>query len=100
MAEDARVIACGAADSPGPQSANEARWFYEGFLAGVTAYAAAAGHSGLKRDNPTLAKLIDDRAWETIGLFERFGDGGDPPRPAAGNGRIVAGEPEDGPPAH
>ncbi len=69
-----------ATDSPGPQSANEAKWLYDGYRAGITAYAAAVGHSTLRSKNPTLARLFDEQGWKTIELFEKFGDDGEPPR--------------------
>ncbi len=40
---------------------------YEGFLAGLTAYAAAVGHSCLMSENPILKRLADEaklRDWK------------------------------------
>lgn len=70
----------GACDSPGPQTSGEAKQFYEGFRSGLTVYAREVGHSTLKRDNPLLARLLDEVGWKTIELFEKFGDDGEAPR--------------------
>ncbi len=60
------------ADTPGPQTHEEARQFHEGFLAGVTAYCAAVGHSCLKSDNPKLSEVFDAQGWKTIEMFEKL----------------------------
>ena len=61
-----------AAESPGPQTHLEALQFYEGFLAGATAYCAAVGHSCLKRNNPKLREVFDAQGWKTIEMYERL----------------------------
>lgn len=55
-----------------PATMDEARQFHEGFLAGATAYAAAVGHSTLKRDNPQLRDVFEAQGWRTIETFERI----------------------------
>lgn len=57
-----------------PKSHDEARFFHDGFLAGVTAYAGAVGHSQLKSDNAVLAKLFDEQGWRTIETYERLSE--------------------------
>lgn len=70
----------GVCDAPGPQTAAEAKQFYDGFRSGITAYAREIGHSTLKSNNPLLARLLDEIGLETIELFERFGDDGEQPK--------------------
>jgi len=66
------VYATSEKDTPGPQTHEEARWFHEGFLAGVTAYCAAVGHSCLKSDNKKLREVFDAQGWRTIEMFEKI----------------------------
>ena len=72
---DECVVTVAAQESPGPQTHEEARQFYEGFLAGATAYCAAVGHSCLKADNSKLNEVFDAQAWKTIELFEELAEG-------------------------
>lgn len=54
----------------GVKSVDEARAFHEGYIAGLTAYARACGHSGLKSENGQLAMLMHDQGWKTLEAFE------------------------------
>ncbi len=63
---------CSSQESPGPQTVEEARMFLEGVQSGLTRYAVAIGHSALKRENPTIAKLLDEAGWECIEMFEKL----------------------------
>jgi len=60
-----------ATDSPGPLSYEEAKCFYDGFLAGATAYAAAIGHSTLKSRNDQLRGVFLAQLPKTIEAFHR-----------------------------
>ncbi len=68
----AELMTVAAQDTPGPQTHEEARQFHEGFLSGATAYAAAVGHSELKRDNPKLCEVFDAQGWRTVEMFEKI----------------------------
>lgn len=57
-----------------PKTHGEAKFFHDGFLAGVTAYAGLVGHSQLKSNNPILAKLLDEQGWKTIETFEKLNE--------------------------
>lgn len=57
-----------------PKTTDEARFFHDGFLAGVTAYAGAVGHSQLKSDNPNLRELFDAQGWRTIETYEKLSE--------------------------
>lgn len=59
-------------DSPGPQTVDEAKQFHDGYLAGLTAYAAAVGASCLKSENEILRRLMDEQGWKTVETFERL----------------------------
>ena len=56
--------------SPGPQTIEEAQCAYQGYIAGLTAYAREKGDSTLKRDNEILRRLMDQAGWETIEKLE------------------------------
>jgi len=43
-----------------PMTMLEVVAFRDGWLAGLTAYATAIGHSGLKSENPTLKRLMEE----------------------------------------
>lgn len=60
------------AEADTPKTIDEAKAFDDGFKAGLTAYACAVGHSGLKRENPELARLMDAQGWKTIEWFEKI----------------------------
>lgn len=77
MSDEPQPSANFAANSPGPQTAGEARWFRNGVLVGVTRYAQLMEHSPLFRDNPRLREIMDEVDAEVIGLFRRFGDDGE-----------------------
>lgn len=69
--EDGRVVECTAGPGPGPQTTDEVHHFHQGFLAGATAYAVAAGHSGIKTKNDVLKKVFEEQSWKTFDEFER-----------------------------
>ena len=56
----------------GPQTHEEARWFHQGFIAGLTAYARESGQSTLKSANELLRRLMDEQGWKTIEEYERL----------------------------
>lgn len=59
--------------SQAPATVEEARAFHNGFIAGLTSYATAIGHSGLKAQNKTLLDLMAKQGWKTIEIFEHIG---------------------------
>lgn len=56
----------------GPRDCNEHHWFYQGFLAGATAYAVAKGESGLFRKNPTLKEVLGEQRQKTAEAMHEF----------------------------
>ena len=56
----------------GPQTHEEAKWFHEGYLCGLTVYARESGHSTLKSENELLRKLMDEQGRQTIEAFEKI----------------------------
>lgn len=70
---------CGTQQSPGPRTCEEARWFHQGLLSGLTIYAREMGHSTLKSQNALLRRLMDDAGERVIGLIAAIGDDGEQP---------------------
>jgi hypothetical protein len=56
----------------GPKTLDEAQWYHKGFHAGLAAYAVAVGHGGLKMNNDTIRRLMDEQGWKTIETFEQI----------------------------
>ncbi len=81
MSDDPREMIAGdnprfmtptASTGPVPfETIEQVKAFHDGFISGLTAYAGAIGHSGLKSENETLRNLMDKQGWETIEEFER-----------------------------
>ncbi len=54
--------------------------YYEGYIAGLTAYAAAVGHSGLKSQNELLRALMEQEAERLLAPHVDVGAQAGPPR--------------------
>ena len=55
-----------------PQTLEEARFFDNGYKAGLAAYAGAMGHSTLRASNTILKKLMDVQTTKTLDNAERI----------------------------
>lgn len=59
------------AESEGPKTHDEARWFHQGVLSGLTQYAREKGDSCLKSENELIRRLMDAEGFRTLDEFER-----------------------------
>lgn len=61
-----------AVESKGPQTHDEAHWYHQGFIGGLTVYARERGESCLKSENELLRRLMDEQGFATVELYEKL----------------------------
>lgn len=58
--------------SPEPKTREEAKWFHDGFISGLTVYAREKGDSTLKRQNDLLRRLMDEQGQKTGDMWDKI----------------------------